>query len=293
MTNFPRWFWPGLALAAACACLLAVEKRSAAGGLRRGGGQSVLDVLFGEGRRTVSLTLFDRADLYFHGGVSEAAEQCATSVVSPNGGAVSPHKADLAGQALDAGTHVEAAAPGAAGNTRFPDPWQWLNNRMHPRRDRHMVGSEAKEILPWLWASVRLDPHNLLAWQVTSYWLARQVGKPEEGIRLIQEAIRLNPDSAELEFCRGEIMILLKRPDEGVAAFRLALVKWRPDVAGEDPEDLKFLKTRILVYLGDYAERAGRAQEARGYFQDALRATPGHAHAAERVKALASAPAPR
>ena len=285
--------WPGLALVAACACLAAVEKRAASGGLRRNSGESVLDVLFGEGRRTVSLTLFDRADLYFHGGVSEAAQTCADSAISTRGGAVSSRReADLTGHALGAGEHAEAAEPAASGNARFPDPWQWLNDRLHPRSHRHVGGNESKEIVPWLWASVRLDPHNLLAWQVTAYWLARQVGKPEEGIRLIQEAIRLNPDSAELEFCRGELLAVLKRQDESAAAFRLALGKWKPEVAGEDPEDLKFLKTRILVYLGDYAERAGRTQEALGCFQDALRVTPGQVHATERVKALAGSGAP-
>jgi tetratricopeptide (TPR) repeat protein len=50
-----------------------------------------------------------------------------------------------------------------------------------------------------------------------------QRGHPDKAARLLRDALRINPSSAEAHFSRGNALLQLRRPDDALAAFERAL----------------------------------------------------------------------
>lgn len=263
----------------------------------------MMAVLFGEARAAISLSLFDRAETYFHGGIADvecdaglgAAVTAAHGLALPAPAmAESPVVADAHTHGHDHGHDSEHA--GEHGGEGGPpslaslngDLWSYLNARLHPTGHRHLAGlREERELLPWLWASARVDPHNVLAYEVGAYWLARRLKKEDEALAFIAEGIRNNPGDAELEFCRGEILLAARRDFTGAAgAFELVRRKWQPGTTAEEKEDNSFMLARALMYLGDISEKQGTPEKARVYYEETLKVLPGHRGAAARLQAV-------
>ncbi|MFA5203741.1 MAG: hypothetical protein WC708_04980 [Lentisphaeria bacterium] len=271
---------PGLGwLAAACglAALAAgqwVAGRPAVAGLPR---TDVLSLLLGGAREAASLSLFDRADLYFHGGIKDV--DCHGIVAKVAKAAPSADGTAAAGEVDH--DHDSAAAPAAAQRWVAAwlahDPWGRLNAAVHPAGHRHLTGErQEKEVIPWVWAAAKLDPHNVLAYVTGGYWLARRVGQPEEGLRFLEEGIRNNPESCELEFTRGELLLnSLHRPAAAYSAFTAALRKWQPGGTPEEQDDNRFLKGRLLLYLAELEEKRGQLGLARQRYAEVLEFLPG------------------
>ncbi len=253
---------------------------AAAGGA--GVSQDVLAVVFGEARQAMSAAAFDRANLYFHGGVSEFAASC-THVAATASGRESESEA-LAAAAREAGQaapgaaaehhHDEApAAPGSLAAFHY-DPWNWLDAQIHPNSHKHLQGAAENEVLPWVAAAVKLDRSNTLAYAVGAYWLARRLNRTADGLQFIAEGIERNPRSTDLEFCRGEILLHAARDFKTAdLAFAAALQKWRP-TTGADKDDNDQLRVRALMYRGDIADRKGHIQQALEFYREALRLNP-------------------
>lgn len=268
------------------------------------GDTDVLKVLFGEARTAISLSLFDRADVYFHGGVTaddcdhnlgraatghgdaegHGAEQGDETDADPDHG----HDAD--GHEVDHADHEHAATAMPTLAELHWDLWSYLNSRVHPREHRHLAGSrEEQEVLPWLWAAARVDPHNILAYEVGAYWLARRLKRVDEALRFIRDGIRNNPESADLEFCRGEILLAACHDLDGAAAaFLEARRKWQPGTTQEEKEDNQFMLARNLMYLADIYAKQGNPDRAREYYRETLTVIPGHALATQKLRALAT-----
>ena len=273
----------------------------------------ILAGLLGESRIAVSRSLFASADRYYHGGVEglsdanvlqqnrdtgvgemahsneetppapeRARPDGLVAVVeagpAPGDGDEPGHEDnDACGHAHDEHGQGEA---GQAGAVR--DPWRWLLLHVRPTEHRHLSGASLeKEILPWLWAAVRTDPHNVLAYDVGAYWLAKRLRRPDKALDLLAEGIRFNPDSPQLEYSRGAVLQEGGRMDDAFAAFRGAEAKWnRLIAAGEvavrqqektesDDMDEDF-HARILLSLGYNCQLRGRYADARLYYEKAL-----------------------
>ncbi len=267
-----------VALLAASAVLASWLGRQ--GGVRgnpRDGRQAdVMALVFGEARKVVSGGLYDRADLYFHGGIQAAADNCAEQAAEGRGGALAAAAAGSAAHADEDG-HAETGLVGE----RW-DLWSRLNRRIHPTEDRHASGvRELKEVVPWLWAAAAADPHNTLAYGVGAYWLARELGRVDEALRFIGEGIRNNPDSCELEFCRGELLYLRprgKRDPATMKAFSAALRKWTPEQFDRQ-EEARMCRRNILMYLATLHEQAGGHEAAKKCLRELLRMVPDHSPA--------------
>ena len=270
-----------------------------------GGAQSVVALLFGGARTVLSDDMFERADLYFHGGVEHHHE--------PGGerhGAETPVEAATGhharfGSLPDASPRQpapleptpdspksehnqekytiihEGPATGhdhdhAEDEDTIPrwDLWTRLNRRVHPVGHRHLRGTRyEKEILPWLWAAVRCNPRNVTAYDVAAYWVAERLHKPDDGMKILQEGIRKNPDAFRLEFTRGEILLRIYKDTAGAFdAFKKAMRKWQVENARAAPEHKPdfFQYGNILLYLATLSERKGALEEAKRYYEAAL-----------------------
>lgn len=283
------WLIAGCGLAALAAGQW-VAQRPAVAELPR---EDVLSLLLGGAREAASLSLFDRADQYFHGGVTH--EDChgafatAAKSAAPAAAVDDDHDEDSAHSGRDgARSHTWIQAWLAH------DPWRRLNAVIHPSEHRHLMGAvQEKEVIPWVWAAARLDPRNVLAYSTGGYWLARRVGQPEEGVRFLMDGIRHNPENSELEFVRGEILLnTLHQPEAAYSAFTAALRKWRPGATTEERDDNKVLKGRLLLYLAELEERRGRPEVARQRYREVLDYLPNDPAAERRLFDLTPVAAP-
>lgn len=61
----------------------------------------------------------------------------------------------------------------------------------------HLTSSQDKEVLPWFYAEVMFNPHDIRGYVLGGYWLAR-MGRYEESLKFLKEGEKNNPDSAQI-----------------------------------------------------------------------------------------------
>ncbi|MCF7854974.1 MAG: hypothetical protein K9N51_09265 [Candidatus Pacebacteria bacterium] len=252
---------------------------------------SVLELILGESRTVLSKKMFDFADLYFHGGVYVG--HCTHGLHGEGATDHDEHNHDHDAEGLRGYTAVhrdgkedEHHAHHAHDHADHAvDWWSAINNARIPHEHRHLRGERfEKEVLPWMWASIKSDPHNVLAFSVGSYWLVNRLDRPEEGLALIKEGIRNNPDDAELVFTLGTLQLHnFDQRDRALQAFKEARDKWRKQLlewrrmesrSDADKPDL-LLYRRILQYLARLSEQRGELATAANYYEEAALAAKG------------------
>ena len=248
-------------------------------------GENVVAMILGDAQHVFSQAMMDKAEEYFHGGVK--VENCTHGLsggshVEEAGREGHEHSPGCTCGRDDHDGHREEAAAGGG----FPDPWAWMNARVHAQGHRHTEGEDVRELMPWLWAACRISPQNVEAFETSAYVLARMTQRPDEALRLLEEGVRRNPDSASLEFSRGEMLLhSLHDPLAAEAAFEAAGKKCRP-AEGPKGDDARFLKGRILFYLGYLANRRGDKARARACLSEAEALNPQHVGTRDLKKLL-------
>ncbi len=69
----------------------------------------------------------------------------------------------------------------------------------------------AKEMLPWIWLTVKINPQHIRAYATGAFWLAFYLNKVDVGLHFIDEGIRNNPDDYKGYFTKGRIIFTKKR----------------------------------------------------------------------------------
>ena len=184
-----KWTLPFLAAAVAAAlCLCRVD-----GGrlpqMAKGG--DALSVAFADAKEAISAAMVQKADSYFHGGVDIDCHERHDHEHE--------HESECGhGHHHDGDDEREAPA--------F-DPWRWINLHVRaPEKHIHLDGEKAVELLPWFWAAVRADPHNIDAWTTAAYAADRMMKDKALARRVIREAREKNPDSLELAWTEARMV---------------------------------------------------------------------------------------
>ena len=135
-------------------------------------GSGTLAVAFGDARETISHALVHKADSYFHGGIDMECHSHAPHL---------PHSS--------------------------ADLWAWINSHVRaPEQHVHLDGKKSVELMPWFWAAVKADPHNIDAW-TTAWYVANNMLKDKALARhVIDEAKEKNPDSLEIAFTEARFV---------------------------------------------------------------------------------------
>jgi tetratricopeptide (TPR) repeat protein len=219
--------------------------------------------------------MLDRADLYFHGGMAHAdctgMEEHDHEAHAEQDGEHAEHDEEHADASAE---HPMDAVPDAAQSS--PDPWQWLNQRLHAPAHRHLADTEFDELLPWIWAACRASPNSIQAYQIGDYVLLRQTGNPAVGIRLLKQGVAANPGSPDLAFTLGERYLnQMKQPEEAERWFEQALAN-NPLDGRPDDADAQILRMRTLDYLGHLAARRGDRERIRTCLAEAESINPQH-----------------
>ncbi len=236
-----------------------------------------LAILFGDVRMLIGRRMIGKADEYFHGGVTDI--DC--SLEHDHHDHAHDHHDDHDLQDIpDFQDDHEAVRA----------PWRFVTRAIRlPSIERHLEGESSREILPWLWAALRVDSENVNAYANAAYVLDALYGDKEKALAVLEEGRKTNPDSSELEFQKGELLLRgFKAPDKAEAAFRAALAKAPRDrhLKNRDDVDAPLMSLRALAYLGRFASDRGDGKELRRCYEMALAIDPGHSATASLSKLI-------
>lgn len=265
------------AVGAAVALGLAMSARLE-GRLPQASGDDVLALVLGDARLEVSRAMEEKADEYFHGGVR---------VVDCGGLAEHGHEEGAHDDSSAGEDHHDEHAQAPEAAPAGLDPWRWLDSRVHVQVHRHLEGEQAVDLLPWLWGACRMSPKNLNAYLNGAYVLAHMLHKPAEARSLLEEGVRQNPDTPELDFSLAEIALNV----QGDAAsaerwFASARAKCLPvQASAARAEELLLLRLRSLFYLGFVAKQRGDLGRVQACLEEASSLEPGH-RVVEDLRAL-------
>ena len=149
-------------------------------------GDDVLSVAFADAKRDISLAMVRKADSYFHGGIDMDCHEA--------------HDHEHDAHEHDAHGHEPGKEPPEEANAAaHADPWRWINSHVRaPERHVHLDGRKAVELIPWFWASVKANPHNIDAWTTAWYVANNVMGDRALAQRILAEAKAKNPESLEI-----------------------------------------------------------------------------------------------
>ena len=154
-------------------------------------GDDVLSVAFADAKATISAAMVHKADSYFHGGIDIDCHEAHEHPHDRGGHGVHQHE----------GEHADGRESPAS------DPWRWINCHVRaPEKHVHLDGDEAVELMPWFWASVRADPHNIEAWTAAWYAANSMLKDKKLARRIIDEAKAKNPDSLEIAWTEARFV---------------------------------------------------------------------------------------
>ena len=212
--------------------------------------------LLGEGGEILSNLSILQADLYFHGGVGHFAEE------HKDGLAIGEEKEGVLKECDH--VHERAEKPSKA-NILLR-----ISDEMNVTEHIHLHGDETKEIVPWLYFAAKVDPHNVLAYTLTAYWVAERLGKVEEGFSFLKEGLINNPDSWEINAELGRMYY--RHPKDYETAVRY--LSRAQTLMEATPHD-KFQERYVLFYLALSYEALGRKTEALEIYRYLNKVFPG------------------
>ena len=154
----------------------------------RGGG--ALSVAFADAKETISAAMVQKADSYFHGGIDMDCHAA--------------HGHDHEHDHDHDECHHDHDKPQKSVDF---DPWRWINSHVRaPERHVHLDGEKSAETLPWFWAAVRADPHNVEAWTTAWYVADKMIKDRALARRVLEDAKAKNPDSLEIAFAEARFV---------------------------------------------------------------------------------------
>ena len=170
--------------------------------------------------------------------------------------------------------------------TAFSDGiFQRAAERVDPTGHVHLEPDRIKEMMPWLSASLRMDPHNIENHLVTAFWLANKGGEPEIAQEILREAQVSNPRAYAIQIARGRIYLQQQQTEAAERCFSAALAFWPGD---DDPgdDDARHDKAEALLYRGLLYEVAGDLQAAIRCHREILDMFPSRHGLRERLTRL-------
>ena len=210
--------------------------------------------LLGEGKSILSAISVLQADRYFHRGIGHLDEKCED---------LDKRLADQANAPKVGRYNILLRIPEEIGAT----------DHMHLEQD------QVKEMIPWLYYAVKMDPHNVQAYVLTAYWVIDRLGKTQEGINFLREGLKNNPDSWEINAELGRVYF--EDTKDYTAAVRV-LTRARRLLAGEEHD--KFQEREVLSFLAYSYKALGQDEEARSVFLSISQLFPEDSNMEEKSK---------
>ncbi len=210
-------------------------------------GEDALSVAFADAKETISVAMVQKADSYFHGGIDIECNEA-------HGGGHEAHDHQHGNEAHDHGHGHEAEAHDREHGHGAHDPWRWINEHVRsPEKHVHLDGEKAVEMMPWFWAAVRADPHNIDAWTTAWYTADAMLKDRNLARRILDEAKAKNPDSLEIAWTEARFAYAGGKGDVAAAErlFKAARELGRRKCGGR-LADLAERDAKTYCYILDY-----------------------------------------
>ena len=239
--------------------------------------ENVLSRVFGEARKILSMQAYMAGDTYYHGGVSrrfkdecdkvkeaygEWCPKCEKFTDDPEHEHHDEHETH---HECDHGHEVAHEEKGKQiGVSKF-NILPYIGELTKIGEHVHLHGEEEKELLPWFYYAVRLDPHNIEAYTIGGYWVASRLDRVDEGIDFLQEGLSNNPGTWQICEQLGRIYFWDKKDHER------ALENYARAAAFMNEENSdKYDKRLVYFFTGLCYERMGRADKAVEFYRKLL-----------------------
>jgi tetratricopeptide (TPR) repeat protein len=200
--------------------------------------------LLGEGRSILSNLSLLQADLYYHRGIGHFHDEHEGAL-----GIIDERKGEYAHEEY---SHEEKTKKISPFNILFR-----ISEQTRVTEHVHLEGDQMKEIVPWLYYSAEVDPHNTLAYTLTGFYLADRLGKADEGIAFLREGLMNNPDSWQINAELGRIYYVHYKNYEAAIRF----LSRAQTLLDEAPHD-KFQERYVLSFLALSYEALGQRDNA-------------------------------
>jgi tetratricopeptide (TPR) repeat protein len=259
---------------------------------------SVMKILFGEGRRMFANHFAIKADVYMHSGYypsifdqaaaaakaeeAELAKPVAQSACAA--GCTHDHDHDHKAEAALADEHEHEDGDGCArdflGQSR--DWIEAFGRNFIITEHAHLEGGKEREMLPWLRIAAELDPQRVETYIVAAYWLGERLNKTAEAEQFLRQGLKANPHSYELLTELGKVCRKLNEPDRARNIWRLALRRWdETEKNKKEPDTVG--RHGLLLRLADLEESQGHLNEAVRWLQEAKAFSQNPAVLDERI----------
>jgi tetratricopeptide (TPR) repeat protein len=160
-----------------------------------------------------------------------------------------------------------------------------------PTGHAHLSGASTKEMLPWLWLSLKMDPGNMETHRVAAFWLVQEIGRPDLARQVLKQAAQTSPFSYQVKLDEGRLALREGQPAEAREAFAAALAFW-PRRQGVDEELARFERADILMYMALLDEIDGHRAEAEAELEQILALFPERQGVRDRLETLRSGRTP-
>lgn len=222
---------------------------------------SALKRLMGESRRLFANHFYVKADVYFHSGLY-------------------PSIFDQGRQVEEQENHMAAAQRGDHGKggeleheegmNFLGQPADWVDRfgrRFRVTEHTHLEGGTTREMLPWLRISAELDPQRIETYTVASFFLRRELNRPDEAEEFLRQGLRANPGSYEILFELGRLFYENRhQADRARNVWLLALLRW-DQTEGIKKEPYYRARDAITDALAHLEEEAGNYAQAIEWFE--------------------------
>ena len=211
-------------------------------------GGDALSIAFSDAKETIGAAMVQKANSYFHGGIDVDCHE--------KGHHHHHHSSQCPHDVCEPPDHHHGF-----------DPWRWINSHVRaPERHIHLDDGRAVELMPWFWAAVKADPHNIDAW-TTAWYVANDTIKDKGlALRVVAEGLEKNPDDPDLLVCRGRTLYDNGRGETAAAreAFLAAVAAAGRMLQRGGSSDERILKARDFAqaYLDKMAQEGTGARKA-------------------------------
>ena len=231
-----------------------------------------LNAIFGSTRKAISSYFYDKADLYFHRGIAEGVE-----AHKHNEKAIAMHD--------DHDEDMEIAHKASPFEPKNPiaNFYTKMDAATVPSGHFHRTGKESKEILPWIYLAIKIDPTNDELYRTIAYWLQKSFGRTDlstEMYNLAQQNLPYNP-AIKLE--QGMMLLNENNQKEAMQKFQAAMrfMELQPS----DNQD-SYLKANILIEIAAIYEKQGEKAKALAVYEQIHELFPERQSTIDKLKQL-------